>query len=70
MWQSSILKEHQTPALSFNLPRATDAKIVVNWPVGRVTEGIDAHIDDLKAFFTFAPDRIEQTRSDRALTWS
>lgn len=34
--------------------------IVVHWPDGRVTEGIDVHIDDLKAFFTFAPDtRIE-----------
>lgn len=34
--------------------------IKVHWPDGRVTEGVDVHIDDLKAFFTFAPDtRIE-----------
>jgi hypothetical protein len=34
--------------------------IKVHWPAGRVTEGIDVHIEDLKAFFTFAPDtRIE-----------
>ena len=34
--------------------------IKVHWPDGRVTDGIEAHIDDLKAFFTFAPDtRIE-----------
>lgn len=37
---------------------ASDIK--VHWPDGRVTEGIDVHIEDLKAFFTFAPDtRIE-----------
>lgn len=36
------------------------ADIKVHWPDGRVTTGIDVHIDDLKAFFTFAPDtRIE-----------
>ncbi|SEF99051.1 SnoaL-like polyketide cyclase [Thalassococcus halodurans] len=34
--------------------------IKVHWPDGRTTDGIDVHIDDLKAFFTFAPDtRIE-----------
>lgn len=34
--------------------------IKVHWPDGRIAEGIDAHIDDLKAFFVFAPDtRIE-----------
>ena len=34
--------------------------IKVHWPDGRVTDGIDVHIEDLKAFFTFAPDtRIE-----------
>lgn len=34
--------------------------IKVHWPDGRETVGIEAHIDDLKAFFTFAPDtRIE-----------
>ena len=35
--------------------------IVVHWPDGRITEGIDAHIEDLKAMFVYAPDtRIEQ----------
>ena len=34
--------------------------IIVHWPDGRETVGIDVHIEDLKAFFTFAPDtRIE-----------
>ncbi len=30
--------------------------IIVHWPDGRVTQGIDAHITDLKALFAFAPD--------------
>lgn len=30
--------------------------IVVTWPDGQETVGIDAHIDDLKALFVFAPD--------------
>lgn len=35
--------------------------IKVHWPDGRVVEGLDTHINDLKAFFVFAPDtRIEQ----------
>ena len=34
--------------------------IVVHWPDGRTTKGIDVHIEDLKAFFVYAPDtRIE-----------
>ena len=34
--------------------------IVVHWPDGRIAEGLDTHIEDLKFFFTFAPDtRIE-----------
>lgn len=34
--------------------------IVVHWPDGRTTTGIDVHIEDLKAFFVYAPDtRIE-----------
>ncbi len=34
--------------------------IVVHWPDGRTTTGLDAHIADLKPFFVFAPDtRIE-----------
>lgn len=30
--------------------------IVVTWPDGRETKGIDKHIEDLKALFVFAPD--------------
>ena len=30
--------------------------IVVTWPDGHETRGIDRHIDDLKALFVFAPD--------------
>ncbi len=30
--------------------------VIVHWPDGRTTEGIDAHIEDLKAMFVFAPD--------------
>ncbi len=34
--------------------------ITVHWPDGRTSECLDAHIDDLKFFFSFAPDtRIE-----------
>src|SRR5258708_9340161 len=35
----------------------THAKdIVVTWPDGHETKGIDQHIEDLKALFVFAPD--------------
>jgi len=35
--------------------------IIVHWPDGRITEGIEPHIEDLKAMFVWAPDtRIEQ----------
>lgn len=30
--------------------------IVVHWPDGRMTKGIEAHIEDLKAMFVYAPD--------------
>lgn len=30
--------------------------ITVHWPDGRVTKGIETHIEDLKAMFVFAPD--------------
>jgi len=30
--------------------------IVVHWPDGRITRGIEPHIEDLKAMFVFAPD--------------
>jgi len=34
--------------------------IVVHWPDGHTTQGIDKHIEDLKAMFVYAPDtRIE-----------
>lgn len=37
------------------------ADIAVHWPDGHVTHGIERHIDDLKAMFTYAPDtRIKQ----------
>lgn len=30
--------------------------VIVHWPDGRTTEGIETHIDDLKALFVWAPD--------------
>lgn len=30
--------------------------VVVHWPDGHTTEGIDVHIEDLKALFVYAPD--------------
>lgn len=42
------------------LGRSHAQDIIVHWPDGRTTVGIDAHIEDLKAMFVFAPDtRIE-----------
>lgn len=38
------------------LPKSHAADIVVHWPDGRTTTGIDAHIADLKQQFVFAPD--------------
>ena len=38
------------------LNRSHAADIVVHWPDGRTTTGIDAHIEDLKAMFVYAPD--------------
>ena len=38
------------------LKESHGANIKVYWPDGRVTEGIDTHINDLKYMFTFAPD--------------
>ena len=35
--------------------------VVVHWPDGRVTKGLEQHIEDLKAMFVYAPDtRIKQ----------
>jgi SnoaL-like polyketide cyclase len=42
------------------LHRSHSADIVVHWPDGHTTKGIQQHIEDLKVMFTFAPDnRIE-----------
>ena len=42
------------------LHRSHAKDIVVHWPDGHTTEGIDVHIDDLEAMFVYAPDtRIE-----------
>lgn len=30
--------------------------VIVHWPDGRTTEGLDVHIDDLAALFVWAPD--------------
>ena len=32
------------------------ANITVHWPDGRTTEGLPAHIEDLKGMFVYAPD--------------
>ncbi len=42
------------------LSRSHAKDIVVHWPDGRTTKGIDVHIEDLKSMFVWAPDtRIE-----------
>ena len=38
------------------LHRSHSADVVVHWPDGHVTRGIDKHIEDLKAMFVWAPD--------------
>lgn len=38
------------------LGRSHAKDIVVHWPDGRTTRGIESHIDDLKGMFIFAPD--------------
>ena len=41
----------------WHLLKKSHAKnVVVHWPDGRITKGIDQHISDLKALFVFAPD--------------
>ena len=43
------------------LGRSHAQDVIVHWPDGRTTVGIDDHIEDLKAMFVFAPDtRIEE----------
>ena len=48
------------------------ANIVVTWPDGHETKGIDKHIDDLKAMFVFAPDITIKTHPIRfgSGTWT
>lgn len=42
------------------LHRSHSSDIIVHWPDGRTTQGIDVHIDDLAGMFVYAPDtRIE-----------
>lgn len=38
------------------LRRSHSVDIVVHWPDGHTTKGIEQHIEDLKAMFVFAPD--------------
>jgi hypothetical protein len=43
------------------LKRSHAEDIVVSWPDGHTTRGIDVHINDLKVLFVFAPDtRIQE----------
>jgi hypothetical protein len=43
------------------LPESHSQDVTVHWPDGHITHGIQRHIDDLKALFTYAPDtRIKQ----------
>jgi hypothetical protein len=39
-----------------DLHRSHAQNIIVHWPDGHSTQGIDRHIDDLKAMFVWAPD--------------
>jgi hypothetical protein len=38
------------------LHESHDKDVIVNWPDGHHTNGIDKHIEDLKALFVYAPD--------------
>lgn len=38
------------------LSRSHAADVIVHWPDGHITNGIDVHIDDLKKLFVYAPD--------------
>src|SRR5258708_4039148 len=43
------------------LHKSHSKDVIVHWPDGRITAGIDAHIEDLKKMFEYAPDtRINQ----------
>jgi hypothetical protein len=39
-----------------DLHRSHSKDVVVHWPDGHSTKGIEKHIEDLKVMFTFAPD--------------
>jgi SnoaL-like polyketide cyclase len=39
-----------------DLHKSHSKDVVVHWPDGHVTKGIEKHIEDLKVMFTFAPD--------------
>lgn len=44
-----------------SLGRSHAADIKVHWPDGRVTDGLETHVEDLKSMFVFAPDtRIQE----------
>ena len=43
------------------LSKSHGKDVIVHWPDGHVTKGIETHINDLKAMFLFAPDtRIQE----------
>lgn len=39
-----------------DLHKSHSKDVIVHWPDGHETQGIEKHIEDLKAMFTFAPD--------------
>ena len=39
-----------------DLHRSHSKDVLVHWPDGHTTKGIERHIEDLKVMFTFAPD--------------
>jgi hypothetical protein len=39
-----------------DLHKSHSKDVLVHWPDGHTTKGIDKHIEDLKVMFTFAPD--------------
>ncbi|MEZ4383870.1 MAG: ester cyclase [Nannocystaceae bacterium] len=44
-----------------DLDHSHAADVIVHWPDGHITEGIDVHIEDLKGMFVYAPDtRIQE----------
>jgi len=39
-----------------DLHKSHSKDVIVHWPDGHTTQGIEKHIEDLKVMFTFAPD--------------